>query len=108
LSINQRMKFPYFLLLLFLFAASSAFGGAIARQCYGCLNPGDIEKISRMEEIGDRVTLQELFERGYLTILQVGERVDVEELDWNRNLRKVRRQGDIAEWYILMQCVSVD
>jgi hypothetical protein len=61
-----------------------------------------------MEEFGDRVTLQELFERGYLTILQVGERVDVEELDWNRNLRKVRRQGDIAEWYILMQCVSVN
>jgi hypothetical protein len=102
------MKFPYFLLLLFLFAASPAFGGAIERQCYGCLNPGDIEKISRMEEFGDRVTLQELFERGYLTILQVGERVDVEELDWNRNLRKVRRQGDVAEWYILMQCVSVN
>jgi hypothetical protein len=101
------MKFLYSLLLLVSFVAASAFGGTIVRQCYGCRYSSDIETLSHMEEMGDNAAIQKMYDRGSLTFLKSGEKVAVEEVDWNPNLRVVRRQGDIAQWYIPMQCVSI-
>jgi hypothetical protein len=93
--------------MLLLSAVSSAFGGTIVRECYGSKFSTDVESVGRMDEMQDWTALQKLYDHGWVTLLKVGDKVDVEEVEWNQNLRIVRRPGDIAEWYIPMQCVSL-
>jgi hypothetical protein len=104
---GSGVKFLRPLSFLLLFASTSVFGGIIVRDCYGCAFSTDIEKVSRMDELGDKLALQKMYTAGNLTVLKHGEKVDVEELSWNPNLRRVRRVGDLAEWYIPMECVSI-
>jgi hypothetical protein len=95
------------ILLVLLCAASGAFGGTIVRGCYGIRYIWDLEKVSQMDESGDTSALQRMYDKGDLTVLTTGQKVDVEELEWNPNWRKVRRNGELSEWYIPMQCVSL-
>jgi hypothetical protein len=92
--------------MLLLFAVSSAFGGTILRECYGTVFGSDLERIDHFKETGDTAALQEMHDGGWMTVFKVGEKVEVEESTLNPDLRKVRRPGDAAKWYILMQCVS--
>jgi hypothetical protein len=93
--------------MLLLSAVSSAFGGTIVRDCYGTVIKGDLEKVSQWSEAGDAVAVQKLYDLGFLTVFQIGEKVEVEKLNSTPDLRKVRRKGDITEWYIPLQCVSI-